>query len=147
MRFRATLVKTSNTSLGIVIPEEIVMALSRSRRPAVQVTVNGTATWWTTLSARPEGCLLRINGEQRAGATVGQELDIDLVLDTGLRALPGDFALALSTAPKARDAFERLTPSHKQQWLDWILEAKRPDTRAGRVTKAVASLEAGKPVG
>jgi hypothetical protein len=140
MRFRATLVQTSGTSVGVVVPEELLLALSRNRRPKVQITVNGAAPWWTTLSVRPGGCFVRISAEQRPGTAVGDAVEVDVVLDAGPRGLPGDFALALSGSPRARAAFERMAPADQRAWIDWILGDKPP----GRSIRAVAALEAGK---
>lgn len=44
---------------------------------------------------------------------------------------------------KAKAIFDTLAPSHKRAYTDWIAEAKKDDTRARRVAKAVEMLEAG----
>jgi uncharacterized protein YdeI (YjbR/CyaY-like superfamily) len=61
----------------------------------------------------------------------------------GLGGLPG-FARALDESRKARAFFEGLAPSYKRQFLGWIGEAKRDETRAKRVAEAVNLLEQGK---
>ncbi|MDE0288699.1 MAG: YdeI/OmpD-associated family protein [bacterium] len=53
---------------------------------------------------------------------------------------PEDLAAALDSEPEARDAFRRLPPSHRREYLDWIGEAKRLDTRHRRIEKTIRML-------
>jgi len=57
-------------------------------------------------------------------------------------ALPEDLAAALSA--QARDFLDRLPPSHKREYFEWIVSAKRPETRARRVAEAARWLDEGK---
>jgi uncharacterized protein YdeI (YjbR/CyaY-like superfamily) len=58
--------------------------------------------------------------------------------------LPPDLVAALNAAPEAKAVFDAFPPSHRREYLEWILEAKRADTRAGRIAQAVAWLTEGK---
>lgn len=60
-------------------------------------------------------------------------------------AVPDYFAAALKKNTKARETFESLPPSHQREYLEWITEAKREETRAQRVTTSIEWLAAGKP--
>ena len=42
------------------------------------------------------------------------------------------------------DRFEALAPSHRKEYVRWITEAKKPETRAKRVGEAVAMIAEGK---
>ena len=57
-------------------------------------------------------------------------------------AMPDDFGAALSV--KARDSFDAMAPSHRREYLEWIVEAKRPETRAKRIAQAAEWLAEGK---
>jgi len=57
---------------------------------------------------------------------------------------PPDLAKALATSAKARATFDSLTPRMKAEWIAWIVEAKKQDTRARRVERALDRLGAGK---
>ncbi len=59
-------------------------------------------------------------------------------------ALPPDLVAALKIAPKAKAAFDAFPPSHRREYLEWILEAKRAETRARRIAQAVEWLIEGK---
>jgi uncharacterized protein YdeI (YjbR/CyaY-like superfamily) len=51
-----------------------------------------------------------------------------------------DLAEALHGASGAREAFEALAPSHKREYLWWVYEAKRPETRQRRIAETVRRL-------
>lgn len=54
---------------------------------------------------------------------------------------PDDVTEALAAAPAAKVAFERLAPSHRREYLLWIDEAKKPETRARRVAGMIRKLD------
>ncbi len=55
---------------------------------------------------------------------------------------PADLAQALADCPDAQRRWERLPPSHRREWLKHLDEAKRPETRARRLAKAIETLAA-----
>jgi uncharacterized protein YdeI (YjbR/CyaY-like superfamily) len=60
--------------------------------------------------------------------------------------VPPDLAAALKLKKnaKAAAAFQALSPSHRREYVEWIAEAKRDETRARRVATTVAWLTEGK---
>jgi uncharacterized protein YdeI (YjbR/CyaY-like superfamily) len=62
-------------------------------------------------------------------------------------AVPEDLAAALEADAMASAAWERLAPSHRKQYLYWIGEAKRAETRARRVAETVARAGEGRRPG
>ena len=57
--------------------------------------------------------------------------------------VPPDLSGALAAAG-ARQAFDNLGPGQQREYVAWIEEAKRPDTRARRIATAVAQASEGK---
>ena len=55
-----------------------------------------------------------------------------------------DLAAALDEAPKAKAAFDAFAPSHRRDYLEWIGEAKRDETRQKRIATAIEWLSEGK---
>jgi uncharacterized protein YdeI (YjbR/CyaY-like superfamily) len=51
---------------------------------------------------------------------------------------------ALDNAPDAKAIFEGFTPGCRREYVDWIADAKRDDTRARRIATAIAWLGEGK---
>lgn len=57
---------------------------------------------------------------------------------------PPDLKAALAGNAKARAVFDGFSPSHRKEYIEWIVEAKREETRQRRVREAVAMLAEGK---
>lgn len=53
--------------------------------------------------------------------------------------IPPEFAAALKKGGLS-EYFSRLAPSHRKEYLKWIIEAKKPETRAARIAKALKML-------
>ena len=58
--------------------------------------------------------------------------------------IPEDLADALRAQGAAADGLARLPPGKQREYLAWVIEAKRPETRARRVALAVEQLAEGK---
>ena len=57
---------------------------------------------------------------------------------------PPEFARALKAHKKAAAVFAAFSPSCKREYVDWIAEAKRPETRDKRIATAVEWIAEGK---
>ena len=57
---------------------------------------------------------------------------------------PDDLAAALKKNTKARKTFEDFSPSHRREYIEWITEAKREETRKERLAKTMKWLAEGK---
>ena len=58
---------------------------------------------------------------------------------------PAALVAALRRNARARAAFEAFPPSHKREYIEWIVEAKTDETRQRRLDTAVAWIAEGKP--
>jgi len=143
MRFRAVLELAGRTATGIEVPAEVVAALGSSKRPAVQVTINGHS-YGSTVAVMGGRYLLPVSAENRAAAGIaaGDEVDVELVLDTAPRVVtvPEDLQAALAASPVAGERFAALSYSHQRAHVLSVEGAKAADTRARRVTKVIDTL-------
>jgi hypothetical protein len=57
---------------------------------------------------------------------------------------PADLLAALRNNPQARAAYEEMSPSHKREYIEWITDAKRDETRKRRVATAVEWIAEGR---
>jgi uncharacterized protein YdeI (YjbR/CyaY-like superfamily) len=55
--------------------------------------------------------------------------------------VPADLAAALRKAGLA-EFFRDCTPSHRREYVQWIVGAKKPETRASRIARAVTMIAA-----
>jgi uncharacterized protein YdeI (YjbR/CyaY-like superfamily) len=58
--------------------------------------------------------------------------------------MPDDFRTALAANPTAAATLEGFPPSARRDYLQWVVEAKRPETRASRIAQSVEWLAEGK---
>jgi hypothetical protein len=147
MRFRTVLESNGKTATGIEVPPEVVAALGPSRKPEVRVTIAGH-TYRSTIATRSGVFLVGVSAENRraAGVAAGDELDVELELDTEPRevAVPPDLMAAFAADARAKNFFDTLTPSQKQWYVLPIGQAKAAETRARRVAKALGMLREGR---
>ena len=146
-RFRATVELGGKTATGIEVPEDVVAALGSGNRPPVTVTVGGHS-YRTTVARMGGRFLVPLSAENRAAAGVaaGDQVEVDIEPDRGPRevAVPGDLAAALARDDTARANFDGLSFTHRKEWVRWIEDAKKPETRTTRLARTVVSLRAGK---
>jgi uncharacterized protein YdeI (YjbR/CyaY-like superfamily) len=61
--------------------------------------------------------------------------------------LPDWLKAGLMTSPKAWENFDRLPPSHKRNYIGWISDAKKEETRQRRIQEAIKRLEKNERLG
>ena len=146
MRFRTTIELGGKTATGFRIPESVVANLGSGKRPAVRITIGGY-TYRTTVAPMGGVFMIPLSAENRSGAGVaaGDEVDVDVELDTEPRVVtvPPDFAEALDRQPDARKAFDALSYSNQRRHVLSIEGAKTDETRQRRIGKAVDTLREG----
>jgi hypothetical protein len=145
MRFESTVELGGKTATGIRVPDEVIEALGSSKRPPVTITINGY-TYRTTAVRMGGDFYVPLSAENREGAGVaaGDGITVDIEPDTAPRevTLPDDLAAAMDD--EARAVYEALSYTHRKEWVRWVEEAKKPETRATRIEKAVTGLREGK---
>src|SRR5205085_7991635 len=58
--------------------------------------------------------------------------------------MPADLGAALKKNAKARTTFENFSPSHRREYIEWITDAKREETRKERLAKSLQWLSESK---
>ncbi|MEO6004356.1 MAG: YdeI/OmpD-associated family protein [Opitutus sp.] len=58
--------------------------------------------------------------------------------------VPTDLKQALTKNAKASETFRKFAPSHRREYIDWITDAKRPETRSRRLQTTIEWLTEGK---
>ncbi len=121
--------------------------LGAGKKPAVTVSLGGHTYRSTvaTVDGRPMISLSAANREA-AGAAAGDEVDVEIGLDTDPRTVdgPADLAAALDAEPEARRTFDGISNSNKKWHVLQVIDAKTDETRQRRVAKSVAMLREGR---
>lgn len=54
--------------------------------------------------------------------------------------LPAELEVAFSRQPRAREIFEQMAASHQREYVTWVREARRADTRERRAAQTIMRL-------
>ena len=130
----------------VVLPAEVLTELGGGSRFRVTGVLAGVEFASSTMAMGGGAVCLGVHKatRQAAGADVGDEVDVTLERDDSPREVevPGDLAAALAADGAASAAFARLSFTHRREYTEWIAGAKRPETRARRVTQTLEMLVA-----
>jgi uncharacterized protein YdeI (YjbR/CyaY-like superfamily) len=80
--------------------------------------------------------------QKNCGASVGDQVEVSMVLDEDERtvAVPEDLQSALAQDSKAKQLFDDFAYSHRKEYIEWIISAKKPETRCKRIAKAMEMI-------
>ena len=144
--FTAELSASGGTTTGFVVPEAVVDALGGGRRPKVVATLAGHS-WRTSIAPMGGGWMLGVSAAVRAatGVAAGEVHVVSVDLDDAPRSVevPDDLAAALAASPAASAAWSALSYSAQRRHAEAVLAAKKPETRARRVSGTVDALTTG----
>jgi hypothetical protein len=147
IRFRTELQPRGPAAAVVLDDEQVAIVGEGAKRFPVVATVQGH-TWRTTVTRMGGEYLLGLNRAVReaAGAEAGDVVDVVLALDTAPREVdvPEDLAAALAVETGARERFDAMAVSHRKEYVRWITEAKRDETRQRRISQAVEMIQAGR---
>jgi hypothetical protein len=146
-RFTAELRSAGDSGgAGFDVPHEVAEALSDAKRPPVVVTI-GDHEFRTRLAVYGGQPMVGVSKANRAasGIGIGDRFDVAIAVDEEPRTVevPGDLAAALAADPEAATAFDRLSFTHRREYVNWITEARKPETRARRVAGTVEKVRGG----
>ena len=57
--------------------------------------------------------------------------------------MPADLRKNLASFPKALKAWEDITPLARNEWICWVEDAKKPETRSHRIERTCTELMEG----
>ena len=138
----------ANSSAFISVPFDLKETFGVGNLVPVVAVFDGTVIYRGSLSTRGDrGALLVMRKDVRAelGKEPGDRVHVELRLDTGPREVEvaDDLAAALARAG-LRDRFDALAYSHRKEFVRWVEEAKRPETRQRRIEGTCAKVAEGK---
>lgn len=130
------------------VPFSVEKAFGTKARVAVRGTVNGFP-FRSSLMPRGQGIFYMAFTKEMQQATqagVGDTVSVVMEVDTAPRSVtvPADLQKALAKSPAQQKFFAALSCSHQKEYVVWIEQAKRPETRANRIQKTLTLLAAGR---
>ncbi len=127
----------------IHLPAFSPRALGKGRKP-VNANLNGTSFRSSVFPEDKVRQYLVINQEVRTAANLrhGQIIAASLTPDREPRSLqlPADLLQALAAEPAAQARFASMALSHQREYVRWIEDAKKPETRARRIAETLKKI-------
>jgi hypothetical protein len=146
-RFKAVLREARGGGAGVLIPTAVAEAMGGRKQFRVVGTLNGVPLRSSTFPYEGEGLWLGVHKATReaAGAGFGDELEFEISRDDAPRVLElaPELEAALAAEPGLRERFDSLSFTRRRELADPIADAKKPETRAARLAKALAVLREG----
>lgn len=129
---------------AVSVDPAVAARIGAKHRSRVKGTLGG-ATFRSNLVSMGGGLLLGVHKAtvQAAGVSVGAPVRIVMEPDDAPRetdTVPPELAAALGKSKAAAGAWEKLAPSHRREYIGYITEAKREETRARRVARTIETL-------
>ena len=126
------------------VPFSVEKAFGTKARIAVRGTLNGFP-FRSSLMPRGQGVFyMAFNKQMQEGAKAktGDTVSVVMEPDTAPRtvAVPADLKKVLQQSPREEKAFTALSYSHRKELVDWVEQAKKPETRVSRIAKCLTML-------
>lgn len=144
-RFKAKIESANMGGAFVFFPYDVEKEFGTRGRVPVRATFDGVAYRGSLANCgHPQhmlGILKSIQDE--TGKNVGEPVDVVLWKDEEERTVEVPKELAqLMKKEGLREFFDSLSYTHRKEYCRWISEAKKEETRAKRLEKAVAMLRA-----
>jgi len=145
--FKAIIQNAGGGGAFVEVPFDVEAAFG-SKKPKVKAMIEGVPYRGTLVRMGTECHLLLIlkSIREQVGKTFGDEVKVSVELDVEERVVtvPAELKRAFKSDKDARSAFEKLSYTHQKEYVRWIEDAKKVETRQSRVVKTIEMLKESK---
>jgi Bacteriocin-protection, YdeI or OmpD-Associated/Domain of unknown function (DUF1905) len=145
--FTATIQNAGGGGAFVDIPFDVEKAFG-SKKPKVKAMIEGVPYRGTLVRMGSEcHMLIILKGiREHVGKDFGDEVKITVEPDIELCVIevPKDLLKELKKDKDAKTFFDKLAYSHQKEYVKWIEDAKRDETRQTRIVKTMEMLKQGK---
>ena len=141
--FTAIIQNAGGGGAFVEIPFDVEKAFG-SKRPKVKAVIGGIPYRGTLARMGSERHILIIlkGIREQVGKTFGDEIKITVEADTQPREIemPKGLLKELKKDKDAKSVFDKLSYTHQKEYVTWINEAKKEETRLNRIMKTIEML-------
>ena len=145
--FTATIQNAGGGGAYVEVPFDVEEAFG-SKRPKVKALIEGIPYRTTLMRMGSECHMLGVLKDlrERIVKTFGDEITVTLEPDTEPRVIeiPKDLMKELKKDKEAKTFFDKLSYTHQKEYVRWVEEAKKEETRQNRILKTIEMLKKGK---
>ena len=141
--FKAIIQNAGGGGAFVEVPFNVEKAFG-SKRPKVKAMIEGVPYRGTLVRMGTECHLLLIlkSIREQIGRTFGDEIKVSVELDVEERVVTVPLGLkrGFKENPAAKAAFGKLSYTHQKEYVTWINDAKKEETRLRRISKMLELL-------
>jgi hypothetical protein len=145
--FTATIQNPGGGGAFVEVPFDVEAAFG-SKRPRVKALIEGVPYRGTLTRMGAECHILGIRKEirEQLGKTFGNEIQVTVEPDLEERVIeiPKDLLKELKKDKEVQAFFDKLSYTHRKEYVTWVMEAKREETRQNRIVKTIEMVKKGK---
>ena len=145
-KFKARIEAASGGGACVFFPYDVEKEFGTKGRVPVKATFDGVPYSGSMVKYGAPQHMLGIlkSIREHLGKGPGDMIDVTIEKDESERTVevPAEFEKLLKKE-KVWPAFDKLSYSHKKEYIRWISGAKREETRANRLAKSVEMLRSG----
>lgn len=145
LEFEGVLNKVEGTSaLSIDFPYDVQEVYGARGQVKVKVTYDGVPYRGSLVKMGHPCHLLVVRKDIREliGKNPGDSVFVTVQRDTEVRIVetPSELQALFAQHPDAQACYDKLSYTHRKEYVQWINEAKRPETRQNRLNKTIEML-------
>jgi hypothetical protein len=145
--FKAVIQNAGGGGAYVQIPFDVEAEFGM-KKPKVKAMIEGTPYrgMLTRMGGREHILIILKSIREQIGKTFGDEIKITVEADTEPRLVevPKDLLKELKKDKDVKLFFDKLSYTHQREYMMWISEAKREETRQSRILKTIEMLKKGK---
>jgi len=145
-KFTAKIEEAGGGGAYVLFPYDVEKEFGTKGRIPVKATFNGVEYTGTMVKyGQPQHMLPILKGiREQIGKAPGDTIDVVVWKDEAERVLEvPDYFEKVLKKEKLWDGFSKLSYTHRKEYVRWITEAKKEETRNNRLIKAVDMLKKG----
>lgn len=143
VKFTAELRDAGGGGVYVFFPYNTEEVFGVKGRVPIKATIDGEPYQGSLVKyGTPQHMLLVLKSiREKIGKDIGDTVQVTIEHDVAKRTVevPEDFVKALKES-KLKTAFDKMSYSHQREYVKWIEEAKKEETRFNRIVKAIEKI-------
>jgi len=150
IEFKATIQQNGEMNAAFVeFPFSTEELFNKKGQVKIKAVFDGKVEYRGSLAKMKSDChILGLTQEVRKqlNKTFGDEVSVFLAEDKEERVveIADDIVFVFNENPQAKDLFDKMSYTHRKEYIRWIEEAKKPETRENRKIKMIQMILNGK---
>lgn len=143
-KFAAEILSNGSGGMYVIVPFDVEVEYGKKRVKIIAKIETEIYQGSLVRMGSPDHILLiRKDIREKIGKTVGDIVNIEVEEDIAPRivSVPKDLQILLDENPPEKVFFQKLSYTHKKEYVQWIEGAKRDETRLRRLDKAIEMLK------